>query len=179
MFGPYLFEAYLAQPNNFIIAAVRGDYRSFQDSIASMQKGYNTRWSFLEMAAAEILQTSNGGYFIRNFLGLSWIDVITVDEADSDVLNIGPSISTGIMRTMHHVMHDVVQCLALYQRMFPLLKKAPQPKLVFISWLSMSAIEQDHLYTSAYGVSKSAVHYLLKKMHFENDRLIAFAIELG
>lgn len=32
---------------------------------------------------------------------------------------------------------------------------------------------------SAYGVSKAAAHYLVRKIHFENEGLIAFALDPG
>ena len=31
----------------------------------------------------------------------------------------------------------------------------------------------------AYGVSKTAAHYLVRKIHFENEGLIAFAVDPG
>lgn len=44
---------------------------------------------------------------------------------------------------------------------------------------SIGAMEKRPAPMFAYGASKAMVHYLVRKVHFENERITAFAIDPG
>lgn len=65
--------------------------------------------------------------------------------------------------------------------MAPLLQKASTPKFVHISTLlaSIVSIEQIPSLTAAYGMSKVAGNFLVKKIETENQHQIAFSVDPG
>ena len=74
--------------------------------------------------------------------------------------------------------------LILFQATFPLLlasKHPAGPKFVVMSSSggSIAGMEQAPMPNSAYGMSKAALNYLVRKVHFENEGLVAFAVHPG
>lgn len=71
--------------------------------------------------------------------------------------------------------------LLLFQAMWPLLSAAPSPKFVVISSIvgSIVEVEKFAFANPAYAMSKLAVSYLVRRLHHENERLIAMAIHPG
>lgn len=66
--------------------------------------------------------------------------------------------------------------------MLPLLKKATQPKFVIIgsSLGCTGSMEASAAYPFfAYGASKAVAHYMARKIYFENEGLVAFAVSPG
>jgi norsolorinic acid ketoreductase len=61
------------------------------------------------------------------------------------------------------------------------LKRSDDPKFVYISTelASIAGLENSSSLTTAYGVSKVAGNFLVKKIHEENDALISFSIDPG
>ena len=84
-------------------------------------------------------------------------------------------------QVQEHIFINAVGSLVLFQAVLPLLQKASQPKFVVLGSPlgSISGIEKRPFPMGAYGVSKAAAHYLVRKIHFENEGLIAFAIDPG
>ena len=84
-------------------------------------------------------------------------------------------------QVQEHISINAVGTLVLFQALLPLLQKASQPKFVVLGspMGSIGGIEKRPVPMGAYGISKAAAHYLVRKIHFENDDLIAFAIDPG
>lgn len=84
-------------------------------------------------------------------------------------------------QVQEHITINAVGSLVLFQAVLPLLQKASQPKFVVMgsSLGSIGGMEKMPFPMGAYGVSKAAVHYLVRKIHFENEGLIAFAVDPG
>jgi norsolorinic acid ketoreductase len=71
--------------------------------------------------------------------------------------------------------------LRLFRAISPLLRKASVPKFAYISTAlaSIHMIEQIPSLTAAYGMSKVAGNYLVKKIDAENNEFIALLIDPG
>jgi norsolorinic acid ketoreductase len=71
--------------------------------------------------------------------------------------------------------------LALYQATCELLMAAEEPKFVFLSTRmgSIGRMEKAPFPVGAYGATKAMMNHLVRKMHFETERLIAFSIYPG
>ena len=80
-----------------------------------------------------------------------------------------------------HIAVNTIGPLALFQAFFPLLQKSIQPKFVYISspLASIGGMEQRPFPMAAYGASKAAMNYFIRKIHFENEGLVSFAIDPG
>lgn len=89
------------------------------------------------------------------------------EMADSDVLS--------------HFEVNTLGPLRLFKAMALLLQKASTPKFVYISTLLASIREIERLpsLTTAYGMSKVAGNYLVKKIDAKNKHLIALSIHPG
>ena len=87
----------------------------------------------------------------------------------------------GAAQVQEHISINAVGSLVLFQAVLPLLQKASQPKFVVMGSAlgSIGGMEKRPFPMSAYGVSEAAVHYLIRKIHFENKQLIAFAVDPG
>jgi len=69
----------------------------------------------------------------------------------------------------------------LFQASLDLLLKSEKPKFVVVS-STMGSIELAPVFpapTTAYGSSKAAVNYIVRRIHAENEKLIAFPIHPG
>ncbi|OOO04957.1 hypothetical protein OAory_01112940 [Aspergillus oryzae] len=71
--------------------------------------------------------------------------------------------------------------IRLFRATLPLLQASSQPKFIYISseLASITGLERSSSLTSAYGVSKVASNYLVKKIHTEHPDMIAFSIDPG
>ena len=69
----------------------------------------------------------------------------------------------------------------LFQATLPLLKAAKQSKFVYISSgvATISAAEYIPYTVTSYGASKAAMNFLLRRIHIENEGLIALAFHPG
>lgn len=84
-------------------------------------------------------------------------------------------------QVQEHMSINAIGSLLLFQAVLPLLLKRSQPKFVMLGspMGSIGGMEKRPVPMSAYGVSKAAVHYMVRKIHFENEGLIAFAVDPG
>ncbi|KAI9037173.1 uncharacterized protein KD926_000746 [Aspergillus affinis] len=71
--------------------------------------------------------------------------------------------------------------LRLFRAVIPLLEASKQPKFVYISseLASTTGLDNSSSMTTAYGVSKVASNYMIKKIHTEHEALISFSIDPG
>ena len=89
------------------------------------------------------------------------------DMTDADVLS--------------HLEVNALGPLRLFRATAPLLQNASQPKFVYTSTLlaSLDEIEQLPSLATAYGMSKVAGNYLVRKIDAEHKNLIALCVDLG
>ena len=69
----------------------------------------------------------------------------------------------------------------LFQAVAPLLQKSAQPKFVLLGTPvgSIGEMEKHGMPMFAYGASKAMAHYMVRKIHFEHQDVIAFAVDPG
>lgn len=118
--------------------------------------------------------------FLQSEHKISKLDIVIVNAAVQNLIfaklaDIDPA------QVQEHISINAVGSLVLFQAVLPLLQKASQPKFVVMGSAtgSIGGMEKRPFSMSAYGVSKAAVHYLTRKIHFENEDLIAFAVDPG
>ncbi|PKX89938.1 putative NADP(+)-dependent dehydrogenase [Aspergillus novofumigatus IBT 16806] len=155
--GRGLVTHYLAQPDTTVIGTVRDVSSENAKDLVTLPKGGGSRLIVVPLIADS---ASNAA------------------EAVSEI------------QTQHHIEHiDIVIANAgictttaeLFRAVAPLLQKASTPKFAYISTLlaSIHEIEQIPSLTAAYGMSKVAGNYLIKKIDAENEGLVALAIDPG
>ena len=97
--------------------------------------------------------------------------------------HIGPALETPMKELQDHFNVNTVSHLLLFQATWPLLTAAPTPEPKFIvissSVGSISGMEREPVPMLAYGCSKAATNYLVRKLHFEHEKLVCFSIHPG
>lgn len=94
---------------------------------------------------------------------------------------IGVASETPISEVKDHLMVNTVGPLILFQAIWPLLKLSKTPKflLVTTATASIGSMENIPISAMAYGASKAAANYIVRKLHFENPSLIAILMHPG
>jgi norsolorinic acid ketoreductase len=71
--------------------------------------------------------------------------------------------------------------LHLFQAAYPLLKKSSKPIFVDVGSAmgTIGGMEQRPFPNAAYGPSKAMLHWMVRKIHFENEGFISFISDPG
>lgn len=67
----------------------------------------------------------------------------------------------------------------MFQAAWPLLEKAKEPKFVYVSSGLGSIAAMEKVPCLAYGVSKAAANFFVRKVHFECPDMVAVAVHPG
>ena len=120
---------------------------------------------------------------LQNKHRITSLDVIIANAGISSPKAFSPVASVKIEDVKEHVDVNTIGPLALFQATLPLLEKATHGPGKFVTVSSpigsIGGMEQRPFPMSAYGASKAALNYLTRKIHFEHENLIAFAIDPG
>ena len=116
---------------------------------------------------------------LQSYDGIDKIDTVIANSAMSNCYQ--TAVETPPAEVQEHFAVNVVGTLALFQATRLLLKASAAPKFVAISSLigSIADMEQYPFPAAALGISKAALNFLVRKIHFENDRLVAFPLHPG
>ncbi len=82
---------------------------------------------------------------------------------------------------IEHVDVNAAGVVRLYQATLPLLQKAKRPVFMVISSgvATIAGMEPVPFPISSYGASKATLNFLIRRIHFEQRELIAFAAHPG
>ena len=112
--------------------------------------------------------------------GITHIDTVIANAGISD--DFTPVTKVSIDAFQRHMDVNGYGTLYLIQAVDPLLAKSQNPKFVAVGSAlgSISGMEQRaQMPSAAYGPSKAVVHWLIRKLHFENPGLTAFCVDPG
>ncbi|KAF7982489.1 hypothetical protein HWV62_28070 [Athelia sp. TMB] len=122
---------------------------------------------------------ANAGQLFASFVRLQILKKVKY-SAICDVFSTIQETTPDELRTHFDV--NVVGPQVLFQATYPLLKAStPAPKFIVISSIagSLALGPGMPVGNGAYAISKAAVNYLARKLHFENEGLICFPIHPG
>ncbi|KAF7972914.1 hypothetical protein HWV62_16560 [Athelia sp. TMB] len=94
---------------------------------------------------------------------------------------IGPAVDTPEEKLREHYEVNVIGTHVLFSTTYALLSASPNPKFIAISSAGGSIAQGTPMPRGmlAYGASKAALNYLVRKVHFEYPDLVAFPISPG
>lgn len=176
--GRALAATFLARSSVTIIAAVRNPSHESSKSLDSLPKGPNSKVILIQYDAKNEQDTAN----IPSVLKKEDITYLDVVIANAGIANdIGPLASVTITAFKDHVETNAYGPLLLFQAIKPFLEKAKQPKFVALGSPlgSIGGMEQRPFPMGAYGASKAMLHYIMRKIHFENEKIISFPVDPG
>lgn len=170
---------YLARPNTTVIAAVRDVSSEQAKLLRTLTKGNGSRPIIVSLDAVIAASTAQTA---SEILIKHHIDHLDIVIANAGICNSwGPVQEVDESDMYTHFEVNTMGPLRLFQAMAPLLQKARTPKFVYISTqlASIGGIGQTPTLTVAYGISKAAGNYLVRKVHAENEHLIALVFDPG
>lgn len=177
--GRGLVAAYLAQPNTTVIAAVRGPNHTTSKSLWTLSKGASSKLVVIRIDSASKSSVTAAIEELQAAHNVGTLDVVIANAGISKCYP--PVAEVTVEDVQEHFLINTIGPLVLFQAVLPLMKESTQPKFVAISSAagSIGSMGPGSVPNAAYGPSKAALNYLTRKMHFENNDLIAFPIDPG
>ncbi|KAF4969802.1 hypothetical protein FSARC_3027 [Fusarium sarcochroum] len=172
--GLGLVKALLARSSTTVIATVRNEQArsTLETAVSSVSVGSESTLSIVQLDFSAALAPEQ----IRNAFAVGYIDVLINNAAASFPSYPALEIPTDDLRTAFEV--NTIGPLMVVQGLWPLLQKSPAPKVVNVS-STVGCISFQEVVAGAYGPSKTALNWLTRALHFQNENLVAFALHPG
>ncbi|KII87119.1 hypothetical protein PLICRDRAFT_42757 [Plicaturopsis crispa FD-325 SS-3] len=174
--GLGLAKTLLARENTIVFAGAR-DPDAATD-LHALAKQHPGKLHLVKLVSGSKEDAEAAAVHVQKAVG--HIDVVIANAGIAETW--GTAHEIPIDEVERHFKVNAIGPLVLFQAFYALLKAAPAvPKFVVISTFagSITAGASIPLGLSAYGSSKAAVNYLTRKIHFENEHLISFAMNPG
>lgn len=177
-----MIAAFLQRPNSIVVACVR-NVESSTKSLNELPKAQNSSLIVVKLDCASETDAAEAAKELQTVHGLTHLDVVVANAAIAE--NYGPASTMQLEHLQNHMMINTYSVLLLFQATRILMQQAPkgrQAKFVFIGAPISTITEMEGVARaplSAYGVTKLAANYLVRKFHFENKWLVSFVIDPG
>ena len=177
--GLALTATYLSRPSSTVIATVRDPTHSTSKSLAHLPRGSGSTLIVLEYDAKSEHDAEKLVKVLGHQYHIASLDVVIANAGIATIYS--PVAKLPIATLKEHVEVNTYGPLLLFQAVLPLLQAAKEPKFVVMGSVlgSVGGMEQHPFPMAGYGASKAMLHYLVRKIHFENEGLIAFPIDPG
>ena len=177
--GRGLTAHYLAQTDTTVVATVRDVSSENAKDLNKLSKGDGSVLIVVQLSADSPSGATEAVFEIQTQHRIGHVDIAI---ANAGICNHwGPVQEMADADVLSHFEVNTLGLLRLFRAVAPLLQKANTPKFAYISTLlsSIHEIEQIPSLTAAYGMSKAAGNYLVKKIDAENKYLIALPVDPG
>lgn len=177
--GKGLVSEYLLRPDHTVIAAVRDPAHPSAQDLESVPKGNSSKLIVLKIDAASETDPAAAAHKLKTKHNVTHLDVLIANAGISK--HYGPAIDTPPSELLDHFTINAIGPLSLIQAFMPLLKASSHAKLVALTTVlaSIAGMGDLPMPMTAYSVSKAALNYIVRKIHFENEWLVAFVISPG
>ncbi|KAK1143053.1 hypothetical protein N8T08_007117 [Aspergillus melleus] len=177
--GRGLAEAFLSRSNNTIIAAVRNPADASSQSLQSLPKGDSSRLIVVKVDSKSPTDPAAAVETLRSEHGIDHLDVVIANAGISQDFSPVHAVPIAVLR--EHVEVNSYGPIYLYQAVYPLLKKSAKPTFVGVGSPlgSIGGMEQRPYPCAAYGPSKAILHWIVRKIHFENEGFVSFVADPG
>lgn len=178
--GRGLVAAYLAQPNNIVIAAVRDPTSSSSTTLQKLPKGANSSLIIVKIDSLSETDAQQAVAQLKSEHNITSLDVVI---ANAGIAKLFPLVQDARVEDfLDHYRTNVIGVAILYQAILPLLKNSTKtPKFVAMSSLAgcIGEAEKSPVPNTVYGASKAALNFITKRIHAENADIIAFPVHPG
>lgn len=174
--GKGIIASLLLRPNATVIAAIR-DLSNSSD-ISSLPAGSGSKLIIVKVDATSPVDASAAIESLKS-QGITHIDVLIANSGLLDQW--GPVSKVDAQDLRNHIEVNTIAPILLFQAAFPLLEKSANPKFFVVSTniASLELMPHIPLPTIAYGMSKAAINYAVKKIHHENPSISAVVLHPG
>ena len=171
---------YLSRPDNVVIAAVRDPAHHTSKALYDLQKASS---SSLIVVKIENTSETDAADAISELQSTQSIPALDIVIANAGIAKVFPRVEDAQPSDLlEHFQVNAIGVVTLFRAVLPLLKKS-QEGAKFIAMGTAAATIEDQekapIPNAAYGPSKAALNWLMKKIHIENEDLIAFPIHPG
>ncbi|KAG4440081.1 hypothetical protein IFR05_004424 [Cadophora sp. M221] len=177
--GKGLLTTYLSRSNHVVVGAVRDINPSLSASLDALPKGQNTKLILFKLDSASTTDASKLVETIKSTFHIGHLDIVIANAGISNYF--GKARVTPAEEMLSHYTVNTLGPLLLFQATAPLLDHGSNPKFVTISSGagSISGMDKLKVENTAYGASKCALNFVTRKIHMENEGIIAFPINPG
>ncbi|KAG0653065.1 Short chain dehydrogenase nor1 [Hyphodiscus hymeniophilus] len=166
----------LVRVNTTVIATIR----SVATDVTELERLPIAAGSRLMLTTLSSTSDASGAAMIQELSakGVTHIDTIIANAGWAHDYQPCLTTSVGELRSTFEV--NTVGPVKLFQAAFPLLQKSACAKFILISSIlgSIGAVEGKEP-SLAYGASKAAANYLVRKVHFEHEDIVTLAVHPG
>ena len=158
---------------------MRDVHSSSSSALNALAKGRNSRLILLKLDSASITDASALIETIKSDFHIDHLDIVIANAGISNYF--GKARITPAEEMLSHYTVNTMGPLLLFQATAPLLDHGLNPKFVAISSGagSISGMDKLKVENTAYGASKCALNFVIRKIHMENEGIIAFPINPG
>ncbi len=176
--GKGLLEAYLARPDTTVIGGVRDILAASSKALERLPTAQGSKLILVKIDSSSETDAAAAVKTLAS-QGITKVDVVIANAGISHSYD--PVATLKLADLKDHVTVNTYGPVLLFQAFWPLLQKSAQPKFIVISTVSASIGAMEHIPfpVASYGASKAMVNYLTRRIHFENESLIAFPIHPG
>ncbi|KAL9596518.1 MAG: hypothetical protein Q9219_005739 [cf. Caloplaca sp. 3 TL-2023] len=178
--GRGLVQGFLLRPSTTVIAAVRDPADPVSASLQTLPSSSGSNLILVPIDASSETDAQNAVESLQSKHGITKIDIVISNSGVAK--HIGVALDTPPKELKDHFEINTVSHLLLFQATWPLLTTTTsEPKFIIISSSvgSIGAMEKEPVPMLAYGSSKAATNFLVRKLHFEHEKLICFTIHPG
>ena len=162
-----------------MIAAVR-DPQASTSELRCLFKGPSSNLIVVKIDNISVSDASTAAAELQATHSITHIDILIANSGIGKVY--APASQTKIEDVREHFSVNTLGPLRLFQAMCPLLLKSNKsPKFVVLSTAvaSIGLTPTFPLQTAAYGASKSAINFIVRRIHAEEEWLVTFPISPG
>ncbi|KAF2197575.1 NAD(P)-binding protein [Delitschia confertaspora ATCC 74209] len=177
--GRALLEVFLGRANNTVIAAVRDPTAAVSQGLKSIPAGQGSKIILVKIDSAVDLDAQKAVSELKSSHGVEKLDVVISNAGIGEVATTVSETPPESIRS--HMDVNLIGTLTLFQAAEPLLRKSQEPKFFTMSsnLASLGLMEYVPGPWFCYGVTKAALNFLTRKIHFENDWLTAVVLSPG
>lgn len=178
--GRGLVEAYLRRPNNVVVAAVRDPTDSTSKSLSHLPRASTSSLIIVKISSTSETDAVAAVKELETLHKIKALDIVIANAGISKVYPRVEAAQTSDLLEHYHV--NVVGNIILFRAVLPLLRRSQQtPKFIPMGSAAgtIGGQEKAPVPNAAYGPSKAALNWVTKKIHLENEDLIAFPIHPG
>ncbi|VUC21463.1 unnamed protein product [Clonostachys rosea] len=181
--GLGLTASLLQRPSTTVVAAVRDPARA-TEALEKLPKGQDSKVIVIKLDSGVDTDASDAVSRLQKDFEISALDVVI---ANAGIANDGTTVLKSSPKSIRdHLNVNTIAPISLLQATEPLLKKAQSGNPVFLALSTAvgSVGLQEKLAhfppkLSPYGASKTALNWLVKRVHLEEPWLTAFVIHPG
>ncbi|RDW58239.1 aflatoxin biosynthesis ketoreductase nor-1-like protein [Coleophoma cylindrospora] len=167
------------RPNTTVVAAVRNLESSSSKEINLLSTASGSKVITVVIDSTVASSAQEAVKTLQSEHGITKLDVVIANAGIAKYY--GLAEVTPIEEVREHFEVNTIGVLALFHATWPLLKLSSHPIFVGLttSGASITNLGDIPMGITSYGISKAALNYLVRKIHFENPSLIAFVISPG